>query len=83
MNEWLRLGLYYAMTCFTIFSIRSLGSAALNMCYVAAGRADAYYEFGIHCWDIAAGIVILKEAGGMSFGATGQFSKVAVVPSMQ
>ncbi|XP_028392369.1 inositol monophosphatase 1-like [Dendronephthya gigantea] len=52
--------------------IRSLGSAALNMCYVAAGRADAYYEFGIHCWDIAAGIVILKEAGGMSFGATGE-----------
>ena len=51
--------------------IRALGSAALNMCFVAAGRADAYYEFGIHCWDIAAGIVILKEAGGTSLGAAG------------
>ena len=43
------------------------------MCYVAAERADAYYEFGIHCWDIAAGVVILREAGGISLGAAGQF----------
>ena len=55
----------------TFFRIRTLGSAALNMCFIAAGRADAYYEFGIHCWDIAAGIVILKEAGGTSLGASG------------
>ncbi|CAB3988279.1 Inositol monophosphatase 1 [Paramuricea clavata] len=51
--------------------VRALGSAALNMCFVAAGRADAYYEFGIHCWDVAAGIVIVKEAGGISLGAAG------------
>jgi myo-inositol-1(or 4)-monophosphatase len=33
------------------------------MCYVANGSADAYYEFGIHCWDIAAGLLIAREAG--------------------
>ncbi|XP_064485910.1 inositol monophosphatase 2-like [Ornithodoros turicata] len=44
--------------------LRSLGSAALNMCFVAAGEADAYYEFGIHCWDMAAAALIATEAGG-------------------
>ena len=45
-------------------SMRRLGSAALDVCYVAAGRLDGYYERGIHAWDIAAGSVILEEAGG-------------------
>jgi myo-inositol-1(or 4)-monophosphatase len=45
-------------------SMRRLGSAALDMCYVAAGRLDGYYEHGIQAWDIAAGSVILEEAGG-------------------
>ena len=45
-------------------SIRRLGSAALAMCYVATGRLDGYYERGIKAWDIAAGGVILEEAGG-------------------
>lgn len=40
-----------------------MGSAALNMCYVAAGAAEIYFEFGIHIWDIAAGYLIAKEAG--------------------
>lgn len=43
--------------------MRFLGSAALNICAVAAGEADVYVEFGIHCWDMAAGILIAKEAG--------------------
>ena len=42
-----------------------MGSAAVNMCMVAAGRADAYVEFGLHCWDIAAGDLIVREAGGV------------------
>eukprot|EP00128_Syssomonas_multiformis_P002118 Colp12_sorted_trinity150504_noHs@18425 len=45
-------------------SIRCLGSAALNMCHVAKGAMDAYFEMGIHCWDIAAGAIIVQEAGG-------------------
>ncbi len=45
-------------------SMRRLGSAALDLCYVAAGRLDGYYERGISTWDIAAGILIVEEAGG-------------------
>ncbi|MDQ3911350.1 MAG: inositol monophosphatase [Actinomycetota bacterium] len=45
-------------------STRRLGSAALDACYVAAGRLDGYYERGIKAWDIAAGVLILEEAGG-------------------
>jgi len=45
-------------------SMRRLGSAALDLCYVAAGRLDGYYERGIKAWDIAAGSLIVEEAGG-------------------
>lgn len=55
-----------------LYSIRVTGSAAVNMCLVASGQADAYYEYGIHCWDIAAGDVIVREAGGVSMMPTGQ-----------
>jgi myo-inositol-1(or 4)-monophosphatase len=40
------------------------GSAALDLCYVAAGRLGAYYETGLKCWDVAAGKLLLEEAGG-------------------
>ncbi len=43
---------------------RRFGAAALDLCYVAAGRFDGYWERGIHPWDVAAGILILKESGG-------------------
>ncbi|MCR5732552.1 MAG: inositol monophosphatase [Sphaerochaetaceae bacterium] len=43
---------------------RSLGSAAVSLCYVASGRCAMYYEYGLHIYDMAAGLVILKEAGG-------------------
>ena len=45
-------------------SMRRLGSAALDLCYVASGRLDAYYERGIRAWDVAAASLILQEAGG-------------------
>ena len=44
--------------------IRCMGSAALNFCSIAEGFADAYWEFGLHVWDMTAAIVILTEAGG-------------------
>ena len=44
--------------------LRRFGSAALDLCMVASGRLDAYWERGIHPWDVAAGIVIAREAGG-------------------
>ena len=46
--------------------LRRIGSAACDICYVAMGRTDSYFEFGIREWDIAAGLVILHEAGGDS-----------------
>jgi len=44
---------------------RKSGSAALDMAYVAAGRYDGYFQNNLHLWDIAAGIIIVKEAGGI------------------
>ena len=52
--------------------IRGVGTAALNMCLVAAGAADAYYEMGIHCWDVAGAGIIVTEAGGVLLDVTGK-----------
>jgi myo-inositol-1(or 4)-monophosphatase len=46
-------------------AIRRPGSAALDLCYVAAGRFDGFWEMELHPWDTAAGALIVKEAGGM------------------
>jgi len=43
---------------------RRLGSAATDLAYVASGRFDAFFEHALHAWDVAAGIIILKQAGG-------------------
>jgi myo-inositol-1(or 4)-monophosphatase len=45
--------------------IRRPGSAALDLAYVAAGRYDGFWEFTLHEWDIAAGVLMVQEAGGM------------------
>jgi myo-inositol-1(or 4)-monophosphatase len=45
-------------------SVRRMGSAALNLCYVACGRLDAYWATSVAIWDVAAGLLIVKEAGG-------------------
>lgn len=44
--------------------VRRWGSAALDLAYVAAGRFDGYWERGIHAWDMAAGMLLVREAGG-------------------
>jgi len=44
--------------------IRRMGAAALDLAYVAAGRYDGYWENGLQTWDMAAGIVLVREAGG-------------------
>ena len=51
--------------------IRRAGAAAADLCNVAAGRVDAYYEQGVHYWDIAAGGLIAREAGAMMAGLHG------------
>lgn len=47
-----------------IHGIRRFGSAALDLCWVACGRFDAYFEYNLSTWDFAAGMLILDEAGG-------------------
>lgn len=49
----------------TAGSLRRLGSAALNLCFVACGRVDSYWATGLNCWDIAAGWLVLQEAGAV------------------
>jgi myo-inositol-1(or 4)-monophosphatase len=44
--------------------VRRPGSAALDLCYVAAGRVDGFWELGLSKWDVAAGALIIREAGG-------------------
>ena len=50
--------------CRHTHGIRRLGSAAVDLAYVACGRVEAFYEYGLHPWDIAAGIILIREAGG-------------------
>ena len=46
--------------------IRRAGAATLDLAYIACGRLDGFWEFGLHIWDIAAGLLLVKEAGGMA-----------------
>jgi myo-inositol-1(or 4)-monophosphatase len=48
----------------SVADIRRLGAAALDLAYVAAGRYDGYWEYGLQPWDLAAGLLLVREAGG-------------------
>ncbi len=52
--------------------IRRAGSAALDLAYVAAGRLDGFWEFGLKPWDLAAGVLLIREAGGLVADFTGE-----------
>lgn len=53
-------------------AVRRLGSAALDLCYVAAGRLDGYWEMSLNPWDMAAGVLLVEEAGGKYSDLDGQ-----------
>lgn len=57
--------------------VRRFGAAALDMAYVAAGRYDGYWERGVHPWDIAAGALLVREAGGLIGGLDGATDPIA------
>jgi myo-inositol-1(or 4)-monophosphatase len=69
-----------------IRDIRRAGSAALDLCAVACGTVDAYYESGLNAWDLAAGWVIAREAGatvsGLNQAGPGQAAVVAAGPGI-
>jgi len=54
--------------------IRRPGSAALDLAYVAAGRIDGFWEFGLNVWDMAAGVLLIEEAGGLVSDLNGGFT---------
>jgi myo-inositol-1(or 4)-monophosphatase len=53
-------------------AVRRTGSAALNLAYVACGRLDGFWATQIHPWDVAAGVLLIREAGGMVTGRDGR-----------
>src|SRR5262249_50223517 len=55
-----------------VAGVRRLGSAALDLAYVAAGRFDAFFELGLAPWDVAAGTLLVREAGGIVTGVDGR-----------
>jgi len=63
-NKNLNFDEYKKISNFLPSPIRKMGSAALDMAYVASGRADGFFQRNLNYWDIAAGIIIVKEAGG-------------------
>jgi myo-inositol-1(or 4)-monophosphatase len=66
---------YFSQFCLRARGVRRTGSAALDLCYVAAGRFDGFWEMKLHPWDVAAGSLMVTEAGGrMSDFKGGTFS---------
>jgi myo-inositol-1(or 4)-monophosphatase len=55
---------YFRQFMMKSFGIRRPGSAAIDLCYLAAGRFDGFWEFKLHAWDVAAGSLMITEAGG-------------------
>lgn len=51
--------------------VRRMGSAAIDLAYVACGRYDGFYEYGLNRWDVTAGIIIIREAGGRASDFSG------------
>ena len=57
--------------------VRRLGSAALDLAYVAAGRLDGFWETGLASWDVAAGVILVREAGGFISDVAGSEYSIA------
>jgi len=51
-----------------VAGLRRFGAASLDLAYVAAGKVDGFWEYGLSPWDVAAGIILVKEAGGLASG---------------
>jgi myo-inositol-1(or 4)-monophosphatase len=62
-HENVNIHFYYQLAMLS-HGVRRAGSAALDLSYVACGRLDAFWEFGLNPWDIAAGVLLIREAGG-------------------
>lgn len=63
---------YYHQLAMATHGVRRAGAAALDLAYVACGRLEAFWEFGLKPWDMAAGILLVREAGGQCTGMAGE-----------
>lgn len=61
MEEYIKCFMHF---CKTTHGVRRLGSAAIDLAYVACGRFEGFYEYGLYPWDVAAGTLLVREAGG-------------------
>src|SRR5579862_5396920 len=66
---------YYQLAMIT-HGVRRAGSAALDLAYVASGRLDGFWEFGLKPWDMAAGMLLIQEAGGQCSDMRGEPAKL-------
>jgi myo-inositol-1(or 4)-monophosphatase len=55
---------FYHQLAMVTHGVRRAGAAAIDLAYVACGRLDAFWEFGLNPWDMAAGVLLISEAGG-------------------
>src|ERR1035438_9850739 len=70
-HENVNVHFYYQLAMMS-HGVRRAGAAALDLAYVACGRLDAFWEFGLNPWDMAAGILLVREAGGKASGMRGE-----------
>ena len=70
-HENVNVHFYYQLAMIT-HGVRRAGAAALDLAYVASGRLDAFWEFGLNPWDMAAGILLVTEAGGKCSDMSGE-----------
>jgi myo-inositol-1(or 4)-monophosphatase len=66
-----RFAAEFAAVMARVSNLRRLGAAALDLCFVASGSYDGYWERNLKSWDVAAGILIVREAGGFVSDADG------------
>ncbi|HNB51050.1 MAG TPA: inositol monophosphatase family protein, partial [Anaerolineales bacterium] len=73
---------HYARFAVLSQGVRRLGSAAIDLCYIAAGRLDGFWELYLNPWDVAAGGLIAEEAGALVTDVRGGPDYLAGVPSI-
>jgi myo-inositol-1(or 4)-monophosphatase len=73
---------HYAAFSLRSYGVRRLGSAAIDLCYVAANRIDGYWELRINPWDIAAGGLIAEESGALVTSVSGDPNYLTALPSI-
>ena len=75
-HENINVHFFYQLSIVT-HGIRRTGSAALDLAYVASGRLDGFWEFGLNPWDMAAGVLMIREAGGRVTDMKGRAASLA------